>query len=374
MDDKVSVVTVSEDSWDYLLTFLPPMWKEKCKELGAMKRVREFSGPDTLLRTLLIHLIDGSSLRETSVRARESAIADVSDVALLKRLNCSGEWFRWMAQEVMSAWIVKSGLDSTKSTRPIRAVDATCVNEPGNTGTDWRIHYAFDLRTLECTEMRVTDYSQGETLKNFSVEKDALYIGDRGYYNLEGIGHIVKGNGHVLIRMNVHSGALYNPKGKPFNMLKRLRSLTGAGIGDWPVYFQASTGKVTGRICAIRKSKIATQKTLERIHRDSVRKQTTPSKAAIEAARYVFVFTTLPEELLSATTALEFYRGRWQIELVFKRLKSLLGVGHLPKHHPGGAKAWIHGKLFCAMLIDVMTRAAERFSPWGYPLITEVAP
>jgi IS4 transposase len=47
-----------------------------------------------------------------------------------------------------------------------------------------------------------------------------------------------------------------------------------------------------------------------------------------EFARHVIVFTTRYRE--SAVQILEWYRMRWQIELVFKRLKSLAKLGHLP--------------------------------------------
>lgn len=60
------------------------------------------------------------------------------------------------------------------------------------------------------------------------------------------------------------------------------------------------------------------------------------------------------------------YRARWQIELVFKRLKSLAGLGHLKKHDPQAARAWLQGKLLVALLIDALRMASEAFSPWGY--------
>ena len=60
------------------------------------------------------------------------------------------------------------------------------------------------------------------------------------------------------------------------------------------------------------------------------------------------------------------YRRRWQIELAFKRLKSLLQLGHLKKVDKEGAKAWLQGKLLVACLIETLILTAERFSPWGY--------
>jgi hypothetical protein len=68
------------------------------------------------------------------------------------------------------------------------------------------------------------------------------------------------------------------------------------------------------------------------------------------------------------------YRHRWQIELAFKRLKSLLHLGHLKKTDPVGAKAWLQGKLFVATLIETLIVVGERFSPWGYFLPQEQRP
>ncbi|MDR2112536.1 MAG: IS4/IS5 family transposase, partial [Candidatus Accumulibacter sp.] len=72
---------------------LPAQWERKAVELGAVRRLRGFSSVETLLRVLLIHLAEGCSLRETVVRARAGGLADVSDVALLKRLRACGAWF-----------------------------------------------------------------------------------------------------------------------------------------------------------------------------------------------------------------------------------------------------------------------------------------
>ena len=48
--------------WKRIQSLLPYGWREKAKELGAVKRLRNFKDSDTLLRILLIHFIDGCSL------------------------------------------------------------------------------------------------------------------------------------------------------------------------------------------------------------------------------------------------------------------------------------------------------------------------
>src|ERR1700745_737020 len=103
MDDDI-LAGVAED-WQIVLRVLPSGWQDKARELGALRRHREFSDAATLLRVLLIHLAEGCSLRETAVRAAEGQLVTVSDVALLKRLRGSGEWFRWMGGGLMRGWV-----------------------------------------------------------------------------------------------------------------------------------------------------------------------------------------------------------------------------------------------------------------------------
>jgi len=55
---------------------------------------------------------------------------------------------------------------------------------------------------------------------------------------------------------------------------------------------------------------------------------------------------------------------------VFKRLKSLMALGHLRKTDDRSARAWIHGKLFVAFVLEALLRHGESFFPWGYPLLS----
>lgn len=73
------------------------------------------------------------------------------------------------------------------------------------------------------------------------------------------------------------------------------------------------------------------------------------------------VVTTL--DGLEAQGVLALYRHRWQVELAFKRMKSLLGLSHLRKKNPEGAKAWLQGKLLVACLIERLIAVGEHFSP-----------
>jgi hypothetical protein len=83
-----------ETNWQTLVSFFPANWKELATETRANVRLRGFRSVDALMRTLLLHVARGYSLRETVVHARLARLATVSDVALLKRLRSAEEWFR----------------------------------------------------------------------------------------------------------------------------------------------------------------------------------------------------------------------------------------------------------------------------------------
>ena len=65
----------------------------------------------------------------------------------------------------------------------------------------------------------------------------------------------------------------------------------------------------------------------------------------------------------STTEVLELYRRRWQIELLFKRLKSLALIGHVAKHDPRSSRAWLYGKLLVALLTEKLIRLGRDISP-----------
>lgn len=364
--DAIRPMLHDDDDWKFLLLFLPDSWQELAKETGALLRNKKFT-PESLLRSLLIHLADGCSLRETSARTTRGNIAKVSDVALLKRLNASGEWFRQMSLRLRNTWVTQSEETLLCSEYRIRLIDGSTVSEPGATGSTWRIHYSVQLSNLQCDEVHVTDTSAGESFERFAVCPGDLLVGDRGFGTRPNIRYATDHGGFVLTRINATSLPLHVPDGGKFGLLPHLRTLDGSKIGDWDVMVICNDGEeIKGRMCAIKKSKEAARIAKEKASRESKKKGHTIKPETLESAEYTFVFTTLPRTC-SAPVVLETYRARWQIELVFKRLKSLLGLGHLRKMDPEGAKAWLHGKLFVALLIESMIACGETFSPWGYP-------
>lgn len=355
-----------DEDWHIVQNLLPQGWQGKARELGAMQRGRGFTDPGMLLRVLLIHLGQGCSLRETAVRASEAGLTKVSDVALLKRLRGCGEWFKWMADGLRQKWLPEfSNASPAWAHRRIRLVDGTMVSEPGYTGSQWRLHYSVSLPALNCDEVIVTTKKEGETLKRYSVAPGDVFIADRGYAQRAGIAHVVEQQGDVIIRTNLVTLPLHDAKGVRLDVLAYLRTLKVGEAGQWPVWVCHDKKLIAGRLCAVKKSVVAAQKAVDRVRRESQRNGCVLRPETLQAAEYVFMFTTL-DESVDLQTVLELYRGRWQIELIFKRLKSLVQLGHLKKHDAVASRAWLQGKLLAAFLLDALLETAERISPWGY--------
>ena len=354
-----------DEEWAVLRSFLPVGWEELGRSSGALKGLRKDKSADSVLRVLLLHLGCGHSLRETVVRAREAGLAELSDVALLKRLRKSSDWLHALCVALFR----ERGMARAAGTGlRVRAFDATTVREPGRTGSVWRVHYSLCLSSLRCDFFEVTPTrgaGSAEYLARFPVVAGDHILADRGYATAAGVGHVAAAGGRIAVRVNTGALPLRTPEGAPFDLLAALSGLAGAGaVGSW----SAAAGGVRGRLCAVRKSARAAKQARKRARREARRQGSTVRPETLAYANYVIVFTTFCEESFSAGEVLEWYRLRWQVELVFKRLKSLARLGHLPKHDDDSARAWLYGKLLVALLVDKLVDHARAVSPWGYEL------
>jgi hypothetical protein len=152
-------------------------------------------------------------------------------------------------------------------------------------------------------------------------------------------------------------------------LLPKLRKIRAAGtVCEWPAWVHEQNRRIAGRVCALRKSEQAIALAQRRITLQDQKRQRQSRPETREYARYVIVFTTVRESEMGAAEVLEYYRFRWQIELVFKRLKSILAMGHLPKYDDQSSRAWLYGKLLVALLTQKLVHLGSAFSPWGYDL------
>jgi hypothetical protein len=361
---------MSED-WSLLLSFFPNNWIELAGQTNALKKLRKDKDVENFLRTLLLHIGCGYSLRETVTRAKLAGLADISDVALLGRLKKAKDWLHSLCVVLFNEQGI--GLSNNHGGFQVRLFDATNVKEPGRTGSLWRIHYSVQLPSLACDFFKITPTKgkgTGESFFQYSIKGGDYIIADRGYSTASGIHHAVSKKAHVMVRVNTSSLPIWDVQQRPVVLLEFLEPLKKPGaVKSLKVLIPSRKGStVQGRLCVIRKSNAAIELAHKKIKTNASKKGTVIKPETLEYAKYVIVFSTYPENRFSDLEILDWYRLRWQVELVFKRFKSIAQLGHLPKHSDDSSKAWLYGKLFVALVTNKLISYATSVSPWGYVL------
>jgi hypothetical protein len=365
--------TAADENWPVLLSLLPAEWAEMAAQSGAVERLRGFASIEAVLRTLLLHVGRGYSLRETAVQARLAGLAEVSDVTVLNRLRQAEAWWQELCQQLLREQGV--AFPPQPGQRRVRVLDGSVVKEPGRTGSQWRVHYSLQLPSLLCDHLSVTAIrgkGTAEVLYRFPAAAGDLVLADRVYCTPVGIEKLRRQKADVMVRWRSSTLPLYTAEGDAFELLPVLGRLGEAGQpGEWAVTIRGPQQVIAGRICAIRKSEAATRKAQRKILRKAQQGGPETKPATLAYAAYVIVFTTVAETELSTAQVLNWYRSRWQIELVFKRMKSLAQLGHLPKHDDASSRAWLYGKLLVVLLTEKLIRMGRSISPWGYSLPEE---
>ncbi len=354
---------ISNDEWGVVRDLLPTGWEQAARDCGAFRRARYLQEPGALLRLLLFHAVTDCGLRESVAQARASGIAEMSPVALFKRMKTSGAWLAWIGAQLCRSWRDTPRLPEAMR---LRAVDSTTVQGPASKSSEWRVHYALDLHSLNCDWFELTDAQGAEQLERTPMQAGDVILADRNYLRAQGVAAARARDAHVVIRMRWRA-KLQDHRGQPFDTLRHARRLKVGKVGAWSVQLPVKGAEaIAGRVIALRLPAPLAAKAAQRAERRSIRHGSKPDPRSIEAAKYVLLFTTLPESVLQPSEVMELYRYRWQIELAFKRMKQLLKLGRLPHQDRLAAQAWIHAKLVIAMLLETLFRNARTLSPWGY--------
>lgn len=329
---------------------------------GAFRQGRGVPDAATLLRLALAYGAGGLSLRATCAWAEETGVARLSNPALTKRLQHCPAWLA----EIAAALLAPSAARLVnRPLRRVRLLDATTLCHPGATGASWRLHLAFDLVAGRVEQLTVSDGRGGERLDRFAPEPGVLDIADAAYASAPQMRARLAAGGELLVRLDWRGVRLFEPAGGGrFELFAALRALSGPS-GEWRVAVDdRQPGEpLAMRLVVCRKPPEASAHARRRVRERARQKGQTVDARTLEAADYVLLLTSLPAAAFPTAAVLDLYRLRWQVELAFKRWKSLLDLGELPAKTPELAMAWILAKLIAVLLIDDQTAALRELFP-----------
>ncbi len=296
-------------------------------------------------------------MRRTVAWAEAAGVAQISDVSLLDRLRNAKDWLEILWQTKLAhlvAPIPMPGLDLA-----VRLIDATTISQPGSKGTDWRLH--MDYRPLEGRfgGAVLSDGRTSESFQHFTAGPGELVVGDRAYAKASALNSIREAGGHFLVRLGWRSLVLFDEQGENFPLLEHLATLPRDAISTFTVCVgsdaRARRPLFTGRLILVPLPEDAKQRARKKACRKASRQCRTMSPLGEVSAGWMMLLTSLDKDVATPEQIASLYRLRWQIELAFKRLKSLLDIDELPAKDPDLARSWLSAKLITALLIDTDT-------------------
>jgi len=355
------------DEWETLVSLLPENWERLAhdhKLLETKYGNAKITSANDLLRLILVHAAIGLPLRQTVALVAEAGGPDISPMRLHKKMIRAADYLHALVSAMVRA---PANLAPERwAGYVVSLVDATVISRPGSVNGDARIHHRQRLSDLKYLQVRSTGIDEGETLCGFQFEPGELVVGDRGYSHARGVLHAIDQGADVLIRLNHKSMPVlaYGSK-EPIDLISLARSLHRGAVLERRVLVQHKTKPMTreleGRVCIMRLPESEARKA-----RTRARQEHGPDISAqvLELAGYVLLFTTSPADRLSAAQCVELYRLRWQIELQFKRWKSLCGFDRMPNFRPDTIASWLYAKILSAVLLERLASLhGEVFSP-----------
>jgi len=242
----------------------------------------------------------------------------------------------------------------------ILIVDATNLSERGGKGTVYRLHMCLELLTQRVVQIEVSDKHKGESLRNFSFRRGDLVVADRAYCRSGGIFDVLSVC-EMDLALRYHSclPVLDRQSLERIDLAQRLRqqpfeTIQSLSVRLVPPPGHKNHGPIDAWLHCYRLSEKQAEEARRKCKKRERRKRGgTPEQDTLFLCGFFIVLTNVSPQRLSAQSILELYRARWQIELAFKRFKSLLDLD-LYRARAGSelGKVWLYAKLLYALLIQ----------------------
>lgn len=342
--------SLHEDDWEYVLTLLPADLEESARRTSALLRCRNIPDAAALMRMALAYAVSDLSLKDVAAWASALKVADISGPGLFYRLRQAEQWLEHVLGQVLSDQVPQAagGLR-------LRIVDATVLNGPGQKAVQWRAHVSINPASGGIRAVELTDDSGGEKLGRHRFGPGEVVLGDRAYATARGLHAVRQDEAYAVVRFNPASLRTCDERRRRIYLVDKEAEVPKVGAVEFKISIPVPPRPTRSHKTWNSDKAIAW----------------IPARAIAARTRtgeVTWVLTTLPAKQMPAIGILGLYRVRWQIELLFKRLKSLLHLDALPSREGPTAKSWMLARLIAAALAQKLVQPSGPLSPWGYEL------
>jgi IS4 transposase len=363
----VQEVDLNDAAWNEVVaTKLPADLEMQARVHKAWSRKRGVSSVSDLLRALFVYACCQYSFRELGMWAVLKGIGSLSERAWRKRLGQSRDWIAWLLTE-------RLGIHQRPAWLPlgvgrVRIVDATRWKTPAGTGDDVRLHQSYDLATGKMDQVQLTDRHQAESLSHFTLAEGDLMVTDAGYPVPSSVEVTQRNKSQLLQRTTASHLHLENEQGQTIILKEQVRGQRGDSlkqIQGW-VRLPKSGERTQVRLLCYRlpeeQAKKARDRKAAKLRKKHGRKY---NHELVWWASWVLLVTTTDEAVWSGQDLIYLYRARWQIELLFKRIKQCLRL------HYFVLKDW--QRVSCVLHLNLIAWwLQEQEAQWLRDLLTQV--
>ena len=331
---------------------------------GALVRRRAIRSAEMLLRLALAYGPGGLSLRAAAAWAGASGLAELSDTAVMKRLRRAAPWLGEVAGALLRRVAAAPPTPGPLPGRRLRIADGSMILAPGGK-RKWRLHATYDPVAGRFTGLALTDERGAESFDRTAWRAGDVALGDRCYARPPALRRILAAGADFIVRTGWTRLRLLGADRAPLAWEALFGSLAVGEVAERAVSVDysgkgcRSRGKAAfpARLIVLRLAPEAAARAAKAQHRrqNRCRSHRPLQPLTVRATGYLMLVTSLPSQV-SAAEVLEAYRLRWQVELAFKRLKTLLGLGRLPAKGEALARSWLLAHLIVALLIEDTSR------------------
>jgi hypothetical protein len=340
-----------EREWPYVLTLLPGDLENSAWQSAALLRCRHIPDAKALLRLALAYAVSDLSLKDVAAWAHALGVAEITGPGLFYRLREAEGWLQHVLAQTLQNQVERAARSSLR----LRVVDATVLHGPGAQGTEWRAHVLMDPGTGAFRAVELTDAHGGEGYGRYQLCPQEVILGDRAYATARGLWAVHSAHAYVVARLNPHTIRVCDAERKRLSLRSKEREVPPIGGIEFNIIVPIPPKKRT------KTRKWGLRRALAWV----------PARAVAARTRdgsVLWLLTTLSAEQASCAELMQLYRLRWQIELLFKRLKSLLHLDALPSRQGPTAKSWMLARFLAAALAQRLVPPAGPLSPWGYEI------
>jgi hypothetical protein len=337
------------------------------RQFKALQRRRKIRSAAGLLRLAMIWGPGRQSLREAAALAGDCGIADLSDKAVEGRLRKMGDWLEHLLSRLLARRLppadalpadalpaeaaIDGGLD-------LSLVDGSLICSPGK-GQDWRLHARYDPDRGRFADLVLTTTREAEAARRTRVGAGRVHVMDRGYARARDFQAVLRGGGDFITRTSWRSVKLFDAGQRQLDLISRLEGVHWPH--EEPVWVEGIARPLRLLIRSL-PPEAAERQRARRIRRANRRCQAIDPRT-IQAAGFLMLLTSLPADRHASEQVFDAYRDRWQIEIGFKRLKTLGRLDELPSSDPVLARTWLLAQLIAAVLTDDLANEIAGFSP-----------